>query len=137
MAKSTGISFVIKMEIDGVLTQIGGQRGATFNRSAETTDRTTKDTQGYKVYGQSFKEWSIEADGLLIESDAGWAALEEAFETGADVEVEFVTASGAKYQGSCIITDLPVEAPYDDEATYSVTLQGNGAYTKVAAPVTP
>lgn len=133
MAKSTGIDFIISVEIGGVMTKVAGQRGGTLNRSAETTDRTTKDTEGWKAFGQSFKEWSIEADGLLIESDAGWVALEDAFNTGAEVKVELLTQAGNKYKGTAIITDLPIEAPYDDEATYSVTFQGNGALVKTDA----
>ena len=133
--QSTGINFYVSMDVDGVQVKIGGQRGATLNRSADTTDRTTKDTEGWKSNGQSFKEWSIEADGLLIESDAGFLALEDAFDEGLEVDVELITASGSRYYGKAIVTDLPIEAPHDDEATYSVTFLGQGKLNK--GTVTP
>lgn len=133
MAQATGINFVIKVEVAGVETIVAGQRGATLNRSADTTDRTTKDTNGWKAFGQSFKEWSIEGEGLLAEGDAGWKFLEDAFESGETVAVSMVTEAGNKYEGEVIITDLPIEAPYDDEATYSFTFQGTGALAKVDA----
>lgn len=133
MAQATGINFVIKVEVAGVETIVAGQRGATLNRSADTTDRTTKDTNGWKAFGQSFKEWSIEGEGLLVEGDAGWKFLEDAFESGETVAVSMLTEAGNKYEGEVIITDLPIEAPYDDEATYSFTFQGTGALAKVDA----
>lgn len=130
MGQSTGINFIVKMEIAGVSTVIAGQRGATLNRSADTTDRTTKDTEGWKDFGQSFKEWSIDADGLLIESDAGFKALEAAFNDSERVTIELFTAAGNRYYGEAIVQDLPLEAPYDDEATYSVSFQGCGKLNK-------
>ena len=46
--------------------------------------------------------------------------------------VRFETAAGNKYEGTALITDFPIEAPYNDIATYSITLTGDRAYTKVA-----
>lgn len=132
---NTGIDFVVSIDVAGVPTRVAGQRGATLNRSVETTDRTTKDSDGNKEFGVSFSEWSIEADGLLVESNAALMALEDAFNEKEAIEIELITFAGNKYQGMAFITDLPIEAPHDDEATYSVTFQGTGALTKV--PATP
>lgn len=132
---NTGADFVVMMDVAGVPTRVAGQRGATLNRSYETTDRTTKDSNGNKEFGVSLSEWSIEADGLLVESNAALMALEDIMSSREPVQIELITAAGNKYQGMAFITDLPIEAPHDDEATYSVTFQGTGALTKV--PATP
>lgn len=114
-----------------VWTKIAGQRGATLNRSAETMESTSKDSTGWKEFEQSFKEWSIEAEGLLVDGDAGYLELEEAFNNGTKLKVELkMDTAGDKWTGSVIVTDLPVEMPYDDLVSYSVTLQGSGALTK-------
>lgn len=134
MAHENGIDFILNVNTGTdsvpVWTKVGGQRGATLNRSADTVETTSKDSDGYKSYEASFKDWSIDADGLIVTDDAGWVEMEDAFEAGSKLKVQFVTASGDKYDGSVIITDFPVEAPYDDMATYSVTLQGTGAPVK-------
>ncbi len=127
MAK--GVDFIIKVG-NKVL---GGQRGATLNRSAEVIDTTTKNSAGWKENEASYKEWSIVSDGLLIENDEAFQALENAYMNGDKVVVELSTAAGNKYTGDAYITDFPIEAPYDDSATYSVTLQGTGALNKTVA----
>jgi TP901-1 family phage major tail protein len=114
-------------------TKVAGQRGGTFNRSADTIDLTSKDNSGWQDEDYGTASWSIEADGLLVEDDAGYAALEDAFDNKQVVLVRWETAAGNKYEGDAIITDFSNEAPYDDSATYSVTLNGKGQYTKTAA----
>ncbi|MDK2986537.1 MAG: hypothetical protein PWQ96_2181 [Clostridia bacterium] len=137
MAK--GVDFVIKVQTgvdettgDPIFTIVGGQRGATLNRSAETIDITTKSSSGWRENEASIREWSIEADGLLIEDDTAYTELENCYMNGTKSLVELVTAAGNTYEGEALITDFPIEAPYDDAATYSVTLQGTGPLTKTA-----
>ena len=134
MGQVKGIDFLIHVNTGTeelpTFKKVGGQRGATLNRSAETLDTTSKDSEGFKEFESAFKEWSIEADGLLVDGDLGFKALEDAFMAGKKVQVRVATPSGAKYTGMAVITDLPLEMPYDDMATYSVTLQGSGVLAK-------
>ena len=55
-----GIDVVIKIGTEVVALQ----KGASLNRSAETIDTTTKDSQGWKEFISALKEWSIDCDGL-------------------------------------------------------------------------
>jgi len=113
-------------------TKVAGQRGGTFNREYDTLDSTSKDSGNFTENEYGLGSWSIEGDGLLVESDSGFTALEDAFDNAEKVMVRFETAAGNKYEGSAIITDFPIEAPYDDIATYSITLTGDRAYTKTS-----
>lgn len=107
---------------------VGGQRGATLNRSSEPLDTTAKDNEGgWKTSITGFKEWSIEAEGILMTGNEGFNAVEDAFLSSKPIMVELSTPGGRKYKGLGIITELPIEAPYDDMATYSLTIQGAGA----------
>ncbi|MDR6120612.1 TP901-1 family phage major tail protein [Bacillus sp. SLBN-46] len=136
MSKITGAK--VKLYIKDVTTGkvLGGQRNATLNRSAETIDATSKDTAGYwKESLTGFKEWSIDADGCFIESDAAYAILETAFVNGESVVAYIEFPSGLHYEGTCIITDFTLELPYDDLVQYSISLQGSGALTQT--DVTP
>ena len=122
-----GIDFIVK--VDGVA--IGGQQGATLNRSKEVIETTSKDSNGWKEQIGGIKEWSIDADGLMVADDTGYQALEDAFMNDKQVSVSLATASGLKYEGHAIVTDFPIEAGFDDMATYSLTLEGNGSLRQV------
>lgn len=126
MAK--GIDFLVKIGT----SVLGGQRGATLNRGKDTIDTTTKQSGGWKEFESGLKEWGVEADGLLVEDDIAYAALEAAYLDDTAVTVEIATPSGAKYSGSALITDFPIEMPYEAEASYSVTFQGTGPLVKAA-----
>lgn len=134
---SRGVNFLIYVNTGTAelptYTKVAGQRGGTLNREYETIDVTSKDNSGWSDEEYGNASWSIEADGLLVEDDAGYLALESAFEGAEYVMVRFETAGGNQYEGTAIISDFSVEAPYDDTATYSLTLNGKGAYTKTTA----
>lgn len=114
-----------------VWSKVAGQRSGTLNRSYETIDVTTKDSDGFIEEDYGWGTWGIDGDGVLFETDAGFIALEDAFDNAEKVIVRFQTGAGNKYEGPMIITDFPIEAPYDDTATYSLTLNGVGKPTKV------
>ncbi|MBH0159884.1 phage tail tube protein [Fictibacillus sp. 26RED30] len=137
MAKQQGIDFIVSVNTGTdavpVWTKVGGQRGATLNRSADTLDSTSKDSNGWKENEYSFKEWGIESEGLLLDSDVGYSELEDAFMNAVKVKIQMVTASGKKYEGMSLVTDFPIEAPYDDLATYSVTFTGDRELSIVPA----
>lgn len=111
-------------------TVVGGQRGAELSRSADTFDSTSKASEGWKEFEAGFKEWSIETDGLLIESDEGLVALEEAYMNSEKVKVQFASTSGAKYSGLAVVSSFPISAPYDDLVTYTCSLTGAGKLEK-------
>ena len=109
---------------------LAGQRGATLNRSADTIDATSKDGAGWQQNIAGLKSWSIDADGIFVESDEAYDILENAYLNSEEVTASIVLPSGSQYEGLVIITDLPLEAPHDDLVTYSVSLTGSGQLTK-------
>lgn len=126
------VKLFIKEAMSGKV--LAGQRNATLNRSAESIDATSKDTEGFwKESIQGFKEWSIDCDGAFIESDEAYKILETAFLASENVDVYLELPSGTKYEGNATITDFSLEAPYDDLVTWSIALQGNGALTTTPA----
>ena len=120
---------------------VAGQKGLTINRSADTIEVTTKDTEGgWKGSIAGMKEWSIDLDGLYVTSDESQSILSEAFSSGSLVCVKVYNNKTRKgmFGGVASITDFPIEAPYDDAVTYSITLSGVGKLTDllVDAPTT-
>ncbi len=134
-----GIDILIK--VDGEVIAL--QKGATLNRSAETIDTTTKTSGGWKEFVASLKEWSIDCDGLYTlpraSGTSSFRMLEDAFNNGSEVDVEFALADESDlvegdtigFSGKAIIVDFPLEAPMDDSITFSISLQGTGALTEI------
>jgi len=110
-----------------VWSTVGGQRNATLNRGSEVIDVTSKISGGWKENMAGFKEWSIDCDGIVVFDDTAFTALETAFNAGEEVAIQVAVDEVATYSGSALITDFPIEAPYDDAATYAVSLTGTGA----------
>lgn len=127
MGKKKGIDILISVNSH----ILGGQRNATLSRSTESMDATSKDSDGWEEKEIGLKNWSVDCDGLMVEDDAAFLALETAYMTNIKVDVEVAFKSGGKYTGKAIITDFPIEAPYDDLSTYSVSLEGDGKLEKI------
>jgi len=117
---------------------IAGQQSLTINRSADTIEITSKDTDGgWKSYIAGMKEWSIEADGIYVKDDESHAILSAAFEAGDPVCIKVYDNKRKKgmFGGLAVITDYPIEAPYDDSVTYSLTFSGMGKLTDLTVDV--
>ena len=123
------------------LMAISGQQGLVINRSSDSIEVTSKDTTGgWKSYIPGMKEWSIDNDGLYVLNDESHSVLSQAFENGDPVCIKVVDGKRkvGMFGGLACITDYPIEAPYDDSMTYSVTLTGMGALVDLTAnPVSP
>lgn len=112
------------------LIAISGQQGLTINRSADSIEITSKDTEGgWKSKIAGMKEWSIDNDGIYVMNDESHAELSKAFDGGEPVCVKVYNGKTKKgmFGGLAVITDYPIEAPFDDAVTYSLTLEGMGA----------
>lgn len=122
------------------LLAVSGQQGLTINRSADAIEINSKDTMGgWKGKIAGMKEWSIDMEGLYVPSDESHLLLAKAFEDGAPVCLKVINSKAKKgmFGGLAIITDYPVEAPYDDAVTYSMTFEGVGALVDLTAkPIT-
>lgn len=112
------------------LLAVAGQQGLTINRSADSIEVTSKDTVGgWKSKITGMKEWSIDNDGLYIADDESHKVLSKAFDNGEFICVKVINnkTKQAMFGGLGVLTDYPIEAPYDDTVTYSITIEGNGA----------
>lgn len=112
------------------LLAIAGQQGLTINRSKDSIEITSKDTTGgWKSKIGGMKEWSIDNDGLYIQSDESHKELGKYFEGDDPVCIKVIDMLNKKglFGGLAIVSDYSLEAPFDDAMTYSITLDGMGA----------
>lgn len=123
------------------LLAISGQQGLTINRSADSIEITSKDTAGgWKSKIAGMKEWSIDNDGLYVPGDESHTLLSAAFENSEPICLKVINGKTkvGMFGGLAVITDYPLEAPYDDAMTYSLSLEGMGALADLLAePVDP
>lgn len=117
------------------LLAIAGQKGLTINRSAESLEISSKDTEGgWKSKIAGAKEWSIDIDGVFVPSDESHQILGKAFDDSEPVCLKVINKKTSKgmFGGLAVITDYPLEAPFDDAMTYSLTLEGMGAFVDLS-----
>jgi|SRR5690625_356779 len=117
------------------LLAVAGQQGLTINRTKDSIEVTSKDTVGgWKSYIGGMKEWSIDNDGLWVGSDDSHKSLSQAFHDDELVCLKVINQKEEEslFGGLATITDYPIEAPYDDAVTYSITLEGNGPLTDLS-----
>jgi TP901-1 family phage major tail protein len=128
---SVGKDFLLKINTGTVevpvWTLIGGQRSASLSRSADEIDVSNKTNDGWKATKAGLRSWSIDLDGLVLLSDTGLAALEQAFMEGAEINVQLVYPDATTQTGWGSLTDFSMETPHDGEATIKGTISGNGA----------
>lgn len=132
-----GVAVLIEVQdvTTGEFSKVAAQRGGTLNRSADTLDASSKEDYGWANNEAGIKSWSIDCDGLFVENVQGFNDLNAAWVNGDCVRVRVRFPSGMTFVGNAIITDFPIEFPYDDAVTYSLTFEGKGAL--VQAQTTP
>lgn len=123
------------------LLAVSGQQGLTINRSADSLEITSKDTLGgWKSKLAGMKEWTVDTDGIYSMTDESHKVLTTAFNNSEPVCIKIVDTKQCigLYAGLAVITDYPIEAPYDDTMTYSLSFEGMGALVDLLdTPATP
>lgn len=125
--KIAGVDVLVKIQkAEGVSVAVGGQKGASLSRSADTIDVSDKTSGGWKESIMGMKEWSLDCDGFVTLGDEGFKLIHEAFDNRTPISVEINVGGngGYTYTGNVVITDFPEEYPSDDAVTYKLTMKG-------------
>ncbi|MGL6106129.1 phage tail tube protein [Romboutsia sp.] len=130
--KIAGVDVLLMVEIGGQKVAIGGQKGASLTRTAETIDVTDKTSGGWSESIMGLKSWSIECEGLVTLGDQGLEHLHKCFDDGTliDAVIKVGASDGYTYKGKVLLTEFPEEYAQDDAVTYSATLQGVSALVR-------
>ncbi len=122
MMVQQGINVILKVDNKVV----GGQRNIQLNRSSSAIDITNKIKSEWQENLQGLKTWGITCNGIYVVNSESLSLLEECFMESKDVEVTIIIGN-KEYNGKAIITNFPLNATYDKQFKYSITLLGNGA----------
>jgi TP901-1 family phage major tail protein len=101
----------------------------TINR--EMRDSTTKDSSGWSESLAGLKSWELSGDGFVDFDNSGTGIetdelITQMIAAAPTVTVEFGN-SEKTYTGSAFITSISLDAGVEENATYSISLQGTGA----------
>lgn len=134
MAAQKGSAVLIKAEVSGSKTTIGGLRSSSITLNDEMVDITNKDSSNNRTLlpQGGIQSMSISGSGVFTDS-ASERELRAQFGAAAFIAYDFVIPDLGTYSGSFQITSLEFAGEYNGEATYSVTLESSGAVTFAAA----
>jgi predicted secreted protein len=113
---------------------IGYSTSATLTTSNELRDITNKDSLGLAEYAPGLKTFEITTDALQdFTQDEDFKRQLDDLNTGDSVFVRFserlTSGTDVAYAGYVKVTSLSMDAGVEENATFSVTLQGTGDLT--------
>lgn len=120
--ETSGVDVLIYIKIASVLTLVGGQRGATINKTTAVIDASHKSSGALALKVPGLKDWSISGDAVIIKDDATAAALDAAWRNRTAVDVEVQYPDHSREYGSGYVTNLSTNAPHDGVATRSLEI---------------
>ena len=119
----------------------------TFTTSVDQVEVTTTNSSSFKEYLGSQINWSISADGFICLRDYSYLTLLTKLRAKEQIVVKFQidndnddgsgTLGYSVFTGLVNIVSLEMSGPVEGASTYSVSLQGTGAYTIAGTEVTP
>ena len=134
MAAQLGKSLLLKINISGTMTTLGGMRSTSMTLNDEMVDITNKDSgsQRFLLAAGGISSMSITASGVFTDSTAE-TTLRSKFATSTFESYNVIVPDLGTYAGTFMITSLEYAGEYNGEATYSVTLESAGSVTFSAA----
>jgi len=145
MAAQKGLDVLMKIDISGTKTTIGGLRSTSITLNDESVDITNKDSLGSRTLlaGAGVNSLSISGSGVFTDS-AAEVAVRTAFQaqqntsdgtsgqTAAFESFQFRIPNLGTYTGAFQITSLEYAGEYNGEATYSMSFESAGYITFAA-----
>lgn len=131
----------IKVFSSGTTDLVAFAQNCTLTITHNAREITNKGSAGFKELADGMREFTIEVDGLYA-----FTSGSSALTNGADdliqtniianrIKVDFIfgataTTSDVSYSGSGFITSVSLTAGTEDNATYSITIDGTGSLTQ-------
>jgi predicted secreted protein len=113
----------------------------SFSVNVDQLEVTSQTSAWYRSFKNDIASWTITCDGLITLNGYGYLFLLEQQQNRTQIEVKFVIDNGVDglviISGNCNLTSLQINGPYKEIATYSVSLQGSGAYGLTGTTINP
>lgn len=125
----------------------GSATNCSFQVSVDQVEVTSASSAWFKEYKNDTASWSINADGFVALSNYSYLFLAQLQLTRQPILIKFQidndngdgsdTLGYSVFSGNANLTSLSISGPAEDTSTYSVSLQGSGAYSITGTQVTP
>lgn len=104
----------------------------TFSVNVDQKEVTSQTSAWYREFKNDIANWSVTCDGIITLDNYGYLFLLQQQQNRTTILIKFVIDNGANglviISGRCNLTSLSINGPIKDIGTYSVSLQGTGAY---------
>ena len=125
----------------------GAATNCSFEVSVDQKEVTSQSSAWFKEYKNDVASWTINADGFVALSDYSYLFLANLQLTRQPILIKFQvdndngdgsgTLGYSVFTGSANLSSLSISAGVEAASTYSVSLQGSGAYNITGTQVTP
>jgi len=125
----------------------GAATNCSFEVSVDQKEVTSQSSAWFKEYKNDVASWSINADGFVALSDYSYLFLANLQLTRQPILIKFQvdndngdgsgTLGYSIFTGTANLSSLSLSAGVEAASTYSVSLQGSGAYTITGTQATP
>ena len=131
MAAQLGKDVLVKIDILGTFTTIGGARAKTLTLEQETIDITDSDSASWREIlqgGAGVKQATIELEGVFKDS-AAEGAVRASFDAGSTPDYQFIIPDFGTFEGPFLVTSLEYTGEYNDAAMYKIKFENAGPIT--------
>lgn len=105
----------------------------SFSVNVDQKEVTSQTSAWYREFKNDIANWSVNCNGLITLANYGYLYLLQTQQKRTQIAIKFAIDNGVDglviIGGNCNLISLQINAPYKDIGTYSVGLQGSGAYT--------
>lgn len=131
--KVQGKNIILYKSVGSTNTAFACSTNCTFNVQVSQKDVTSQSSAWFNEYKIDVATWGVNCEGIVTLSGYSYADMLATQLARTAINVKFSIDNGVDgvvvLAGSAIITSISINAPYKDISTYSVSLQGIGAYT--------
>jgi TP901-1 family phage major tail protein len=134
MAAQRGAALLLKMDISGTMTTIGGLRSTSININDEAVDITNKDSGSSRTLlpQGGILSMSISASGVFTDSTAEQTLRSKVHQSTFE-SYNLIVPDLGTYAGQFMIESLSFSGEFNGEVTFDLSLQSSGPITFSAA----
>ena len=136
-----GQDLLLYIDVEGTPTPVAHAKTHNLEPSAEVRDRVSKDTGKWKNKVAGLLDWKASCEALAMYDGYNYHSLFALMVARAPVTLKLAGRDAVDdndnwtpeevgdtyYEGSAIITGLPLTAPNNEDATFSCSFEGTGA----------
>lgn len=130
MGAQRGGALLLKMNISGTMTTIGGLRSTSITINDEAVDITNKDSGSSRALlpQGGILSMSVSASGVFTDATSETTLRSKVHQSTFE-SYNIIIPDLGTYAGTFMIASLEYAGEYNGEVTYSITLESSGGIT--------